>query len=75
MPLGDDRGRQRMKYMDGIEEMVGKENMEEVVKLARNRRVWHSVVANITRHGTAVSGNILLVMSKIVQNMSSMRNY
>ena len=42
------RGRQRIKYMDGIREMVGKEKMEEVVKLARNRRVWHSIVANVT---------------------------
>ena len=39
------RGRERMKYMDGIKEMVGKEKMEEVVKLAWNRRVWHSIVA------------------------------
>ena len=36
------RGRQRMKYMDEIKEM------EEVVKLAKNRRVWHSIVANVT---------------------------
>ena len=42
------RGRQRMKYMDGIKEMVGKEEMEEVVKLARNRSVWHSIIANVT---------------------------
>ena len=38
------RGGQRMKYMDGIKEMAGK----EVVKVARNRRVWHSIVANVT---------------------------
>ena len=41
-------GRQRMKYMDGIKEMVRKEKMEEVVKLASNRRLWHSIVANVT---------------------------
>ena len=42
------RVRQRMKYMGGIKEMMGKEKMEEVVKLARNRRVCHSIVANVT---------------------------
>ena len=41
------RGRQRMKYMDGIKEMVGREKMEEVAELARNRREWHSIVANV----------------------------
>ena len=28
--------------------------MEEVVKLARNRWVWHSIVGKVTLHGTAV---------------------
>ena len=42
------RGRQRMKYMDDIKEMVGREKIEEVVGLAENRRVWHSIVANVT---------------------------
>ena len=42
------RGRQTIKYMNGIKDMVGKEKMEEVVKLARNRRVWYSIVANVT---------------------------
>ena len=41
------RGRQRMKYMDGIKEMVGREKMEDVVELAVNRRRFHSIVANI----------------------------
>uniref|UniRef100_A0A0P4W0B7 Reverse transcriptase domain-containing protein n=1 Tax=Scylla olivacea TaxID=85551 RepID=A0A0P4W0B7_SCYOL len=53
-------GRQRMRYMDGIKEMVGREKME-VVELAGNRRVWHSIVANVIWHGTAVRyGNTLL---------------
>ena len=43
------RGRQRVKYMDGIKEMVRKEKVEEVVKLSRDRRVWwHSIVATVT---------------------------
>ncbi|MPC90229.1 hypothetical protein E2C01_085203 [Portunus trituberculatus] len=32
-----------MKYMDGIEEMVGREKMEEVVELAGNRRFLRPV--------------------------------
>ena len=53
------RGRQRMKYMNGIKEMVEKEKMEEVVKLARNRRVGYSIVAShLTRH--CGGGSILL---------------
>ena len=42
------RGRQRMKYMDSIKEMVGREKIEEIVGLAENRREWHSIVANVT---------------------------
>lgn len=33
------RGRQRLKYMDDIKEMVGREQMEEVRELAGNRRL------------------------------------
>ena len=42
------QGRQRLKYMDGIKEMLGREKIEEVVRLAENRREWHSIVANVT---------------------------
>ena len=42
------RGRQRMKYMDAIKEMVRREMIEEVAGLAENRRELHSIVANVT---------------------------
>ncbi len=37
-----------VKFLDEIKEMVGRDKMEEVVELAGNRRVWHSIVANVT---------------------------
>ena len=41
------RGRQRMGYMDGIKKMIGCERIGEVNELARNRREWRSIVANV----------------------------
>ena len=41
------RRRQRIKYMDGIKEMVGREKIEEVMELTTDREVWRSIVANV----------------------------
>lgn len=39
------RGRQRVKYMDGIKEVFGCSRIEEVVRLADDRAAWHSTAA------------------------------
>ena len=44
---GRARGRQRIKYMDGIKEMVGREKIEEVMELTADRKLWRSIVANV----------------------------
>ena len=46
------RGRQRLKCMDGIVEVMGCSTAAEVVRLTEDRGRWHSIVANVnmTRH-------------------------
>ena len=41
------RGRQRLKYMDGIKEVVGCERAVDVLRLVEDRSVWRSIVANV----------------------------
>ena len=41
------RGRQRLKYMDGIVEVMGCSTAAEVVRLTEDRGRWHSIVANV----------------------------
>ena len=41
------RGRQRMKYMDSIKELLGCGNISKVLRLAENRSVWRSIAANV----------------------------
>ena len=41
------RGRQRIKYMDGIRELIGCGRTEEVLRYAEDRRAWRSIAANI----------------------------
>ena len=41
------RERQRLKYMDSIKELVGCGSISEVVRLAENKSVWHSIAANV----------------------------
>ena len=41
------RGRQRIKYLDGIRTLVEVRNVGEVVRLAEDREGWRNIVANI----------------------------
>ena len=41
------RGRQRRKYMDGVNEMTGYQRMVEVLRRTQDRSVWRSIAANI----------------------------
>ena len=41
------RGRQRLKYMDGIVAVIGCSMAVEVVRLTEDRGMWHSIVANV----------------------------
>ena len=41
------RGRQRLKYMDGIVEVIGCGTAAEVVRLTEDRGGWHSIIANV----------------------------
>ena len=41
------RGRQRLKYMDGIKELVGCGSLSEVLRLAKDRSVWRFIAANV----------------------------
>ena len=41
------RGRQRLTYMDGIKEAAYIRGIGEVTKLARDRKKWKSIVANV----------------------------
>ena len=41
------RGRQRVKFMDGVKTLVGCRNVAEVIRLAENREEWRSIVANV----------------------------
>lgn len=41
------RGRQRIKYMDGIKTLVGCNGIGEVIRLAQNREEWRSIVSNV----------------------------
>ena len=41
------RGRQRLKFMDGIGDVTGCETVVDVVRLAEDRIVWRSVVAYV----------------------------
>ena len=47
------RGRQRMKWTDKIKELVGCERMEEVKRLAEERRAWRAIDIGITNIDTA----------------------
>ena len=40
------RGRQRMKYMDGVKSLIQCEDVGGFVRLAENRERWRSIVAN-----------------------------
>ena len=40
------KGRQRLKYMDGIVEVIGCSTAADVVRLTEDRGRWHSIVAN-----------------------------
>ena len=41
------RGRQRIKFMDGIKTLVGCSGIGEVIRLAQNREEWRNIVANV----------------------------
>ena len=41
------RGRQRLKYMDEIVEVIGCSTAAEVVRLTEDRGMWHSIVVNV----------------------------
>ena len=41
------RGRQRMKYMDGLKEIVECSGIGEMVRLAEDRNRWRIIVANV----------------------------
>ena len=48
------RGRKREKYMDGIKRAIGDGSTTgQILHMTRDRKVWHSVVANVCR-GTAL---------------------
>ena len=47
------RGKQNLKYMDGIKTLVGCRTAGEVVRLAEVRGRWRSTVANVTSEDTA----------------------
>ena len=40
-------GRQRIKFMDGIRQLIGCVMSDEVLRYAEDRRVWRSIVVNI----------------------------
>ena len=52
------RGRQRLKYMDGIKELVGCGSVSKVVRLAEDRSVWRSIAANVNMDTALRLGNI-----------------
>ena len=41
------RGRQRMKYMDGLKTLLGCESIEKVARLAEGREDWRKIVAHV----------------------------
>ena len=41
------RGRQRLKYVDGIMEVIGCSTAAEVERLTEDRGRWHTIVANV----------------------------
>ena len=41
------RGRQRLKFMNGIRDVIGCETVVDVLRLAEDRSVWRSIVANV----------------------------
>ena len=41
------RGRQRLKYMDGIKKLVGCSGIGEVIRLAQNREEWRIIIDNV----------------------------
>ena len=47
------RGRQKMKYMDGLKAEVGCNGIGEVIRLAEDRSAWRNIVANVNI-GTAL---------------------
>ena len=44
------RGRQRMKYMDLVRELIGCGRTEKVLRYAEDRRAWRSIAANINMY-------------------------
>ena len=46
-----DRGRQRTTYLQSIAAWTGVDNIE-LLRLAKNRMDWHSMVAHVTGYGT-----------------------
>ena len=41
------RGRQRMKYMDGLKTLLGCTSIGEIARLAEGREDWKIIVANV----------------------------
>ena len=41
------RGRQRIKFMDGIKTLVGCSGIGEVIRFLQNREEWRNIVANV----------------------------
>ena len=41
------RGRQRMKYMDGLKALVGCDGIGEMIRMAEDRARWKIIVANV----------------------------
>ena len=41
------RGRQRMKYMDGLKTLMGCRSVGEVIRLAEGRENWRRIVAHV----------------------------
>ena len=41
------RGRQRMKYMDGMKMLLGYVSIGEIARLAEGREDWKIIVANV----------------------------
>ena len=48
------RGRQRMKFMDGVKAVVGCESIGEVVRTEEDRSRWRYIVANINIQDSAL---------------------
>ena len=47
------RGRQRMKFMDGMKAVAGCGSIAEIIRMAEDRTRWRCIVANVNIQDTA----------------------